>query len=167
MNTKMNTWNRLCAFVTLAMMLIMVALPMCATAEYESAEPPTASRTLTEQDVDDNIDFQIVGTSTEIGPMWSSTAAVSTNLTIKDDGSYVATGTITASSSSYSVTISLVLQKKNGSKWDNVNSWSGSGKGATDAYGTGKVSSGTYRTQVTTKSNGEQVTAYSKEKVRP
>jgi len=80
-------------------------------------------------------------------------------------------GLIRANDSSASVSVTATLQKKSGSAWAFVDSWSStglSGAAGITASGTKTLSSGTYRVKlsgtVTINGSSESVTAYSAEK---
>lgn len=98
-----------------------------------------------------------------ITPDWTNTNACSINLYVESNGTYMMTATCTAKSASYSITIKLELQKLSGS-WSTTRTVNGSGKGITDASGSGTLSSGVYRAKATFNVNGETITVYSQEK---
>ena len=78
---------------------------------------------------------------------------VTANLTIDSSGNATCRGLITLRDSSYTVTITVKLQKKSGSSWTTLATWSDSGDGyaGASAGGTKKVSSGySYRVSVST-----------------
>ena len=101
---------------------------------------------------------------------YAHTLIASGNLSISNKKANCS-GRITAFDSSASVSITITLQKKSGTSWLYVDSWSASGTSGAlglSASGTKSIPNGTYRVKtsgtVSVNGSSESVTAYSAEK---
>lgn len=104
--------------------------------------------------------------SETVQPRWTTLSTVNASLTITDSNAYCKTTVTTGSRCT--ITATMKLQKKSGSSWVTVKTWTGS---ATDAVrlSLGKnytISSGTYRVYSTVSANGETATAISASKTK-
>lgn len=89
----------------------------------------------------------------EIGvvPFYDYTEDLYVKLSIDSKGKATCAGEVVPKKATYSCSISVKLQKKNGSSWTTLSTWTGSGEGyaGASASGTRQVSSGnTYRVYV-------------------
>jgi len=88
-----------------------------------------------------------------VSPFYQYTENLTAILTIDSAGNATCSGKITPKDSSYSCSITVKLQRGNGSSWTTVATWTGSGQGyaGASAGGTKKISSGyNYMVSVTT-----------------
>ena len=102
---------------------------------------------------------------TRISPKYVNTDIVTANLSISSKGVATCSGTVSPSGK-YESTISVNLQKKNGSSWSTIKTWTGSGSTlmGCSASGTYTVSRGTYRVYVCGYVGTEFFSKYSAEK---
>lgn len=103
---------------------------------------------------------------TRISPKYVNTDVVTAYLSISSKGVATCSGAVYPSSGKYDSSITVSLQKKNGSSWNTQKSWTGSGSGLTGctASGTYTVSRGTYRVYVYGYVGTEFFSRYSSEK---
>ncbi|NTV91486.1 MAG: hypothetical protein HGA22_14190, partial [Clostridiales bacterium] len=89
----------------------------------------------------------IGGTAGTISVQYVALTQISAYLSISTSGCTTCSGTVVPSSSSYTSTITVSLQKYSTSGWSVIKSWSGSGTGLAGASAGGNyyVSTGTYR----------------------
>lgn len=106
-----------------------------------------------------------VASASMIVPFWVSVKSVDAGLSIKGSTASCS-GEILAMKSDAACSVTVSLQKKDGTKWTTVKSWSGSGKGSAIAGGTYAVASGTYRVYTSGKAAGESATCTSSSKTK-
>lgn len=101
----------------------------------------------------------------EITPFNTYTLVLRANLSISS-GKATVSGTVQGSSSSYSITGKLSLQRLENGTWKTIKTWTADkGTGTLSSSETTTVASGyTYRTMYQTNVNGENKTKYSAEK---
>lgn len=81
------------------------------------------------------------GNNIPITPMYDYTGQVQAVLEI-NSGTATCMGSVSASNASNKVSIQVILQKKVGTKWSNVDSWSSSGTGSASKKGTKSLTKG-------------------------
>ena len=90
----------------------------------------------------------------EMSPMFVNIGSTSAELTISGSTANCV-GEVWAYSTSSSCTISMKLQKKNGSSWTTLKTWSDDGNGSATMSESYTISSGTYRVKVSGTVAGE------------
>lgn len=109
-----------------------------------------------------------VGGSAIISPMFVNVNSVSASLAFSGDTAYI-TGMVTGSSGVTKITANVMLQRKNGSTWENVTSWSSTTNSSTMIISKSATATKgyTYRARLdvtaTAGNTSENITQYSKE----
>lgn len=101
----------------------------------------------------------------EVSPMFIYIRTTLAELSI-NGSSASCIGGVWAYSPNSSCTITMCLQKQNGSSWTNLKTWTGDGSGSATLSETYTISSGTYRVYVSGNVEGEPYSVKSPTKIK-